>query len=166
MNVDREGDFTVKIFTPLFSIALLASLSACSTTQVKASPKAAVTAPGKALNLDKKTIPANLTNLDNPYDITGASDCASIGAQIAELTEFAGPDWDSPEHFSKSGRTSEEFFNAVLPYGGIVSFISGASEHEKKVLYATSYASVKRAALKSKGARLGCSAPAAPLYGG
>ena len=89
-------------------IALLASLSACSTTQVKASPKAAVTAPGKALNLDKKTIPANLTNLDNPYDITGASDCASIGAQIAELTEFAGPDWDSPEHFSKSGRTSEK----------------------------------------------------------
>lgn len=160
----------MKIITPLLSVALLASLTACATSNVgqnvKASPKAAVSAPGKALNLDKRTIPASLTNLGNPYDLTGISDCASISAQIAELTAFVGPDWDSPEHFSKKGRTSEEFFDAALPYGGIVRFISGASEHEKNVLYATSYGSVKRAALKSKGARLGCSFPAAPLYGG
>jgi len=80
------------------------------------------------------------------------------------LTEFLGPDWDSPDHYSKKGRTSGEFFDAILPYGGLVRFVSGASEHEKKVIQAISYGTVRRATLKTKGASLGCSSPASPSF--
>ncbi len=156
----------MKTFSLILTAAVVSTLSACTTSQAvkntQDAPEAVAKAPVKALNLQKKEIPENLTNLDNPYAAPVSLDCASIGAEIAELTEFLGPDWDSPDHYTKQGRTSGEFFDAILPYGGVVRFISGASEHEKKIINAVSYASVRRAKLKTTGASLGCSAPAAP----
>lgn len=145
-----------------YCIAFVAafSLSACTTTQAKKNvmdtPEAVVEAPVKALNLQKKDIPEFLETLGNPYDGTTEMSCAALTADIEQLTEFAGPDWDSDDHFTKTGRTTSEFVDAILPYGGLVRFISGASEHDKKLVATTDYAIVRRAHLKTLRTEKGC----------
>lgn len=142
------------------SVLMVLSIAACSTSKVKKNasdtPGAVANAPGKALNLKKKEIPEQLKELGNPYEVQAGLSCESLQEEIAFLTEFAGPDWDSEEHYTKKGRTASEFADAILPYGGVVRFISGASEHEKKVAYALGYSSVRRAVLKSQAANSGC----------
>lgn len=146
----------------IVTLTCLVSLSACTTTQAaknaKDTPGAIANAPVKAVNLKKQDIPEYLTELDNPYAAPQNATCHGIADEVAQLTEFLGPDWDSDEHFSKKGRTSSEFFDAILPYGGLVRFVSGASEHEKKVVYATSYGTARRAYLKATSANRGCAA--------
>lgn len=150
------------------ALILTLSLTACTTTQAKKNvadaPGAVVDAPVKALNLKKKTIPPFLQELGNPYANSGRLTCSTLTVEVLRLTDFAGPDWDSDDHFTKQGRTTAEFVNAILPYGGIVRFISGASEHEKKVLIALNYAIVRRAHLKTLARRKGCQGPAKPKY--
>lgn len=137
----------------LFPCIMIALLSACTTTQAKknvlATPEAVVEAPVKALNIQKKNIPDFLKKTGNPYEGTSEMSCETLKDEVTRLTEFAGPDWDSEDHFTKRGRTTSEFVDAILPYGGIVRFISGASEHNKKVVAAISYAVVRRAHLKT-----------------
>ena len=148
--------------THVVTLTCLVGLSACTTTEAtknaKDTPGAIANAPVKAANLKKRKIPEALTNLENPYAAPQNATCQGIADEVAQLTEFLGPDWDSDEHFSKKGRTSSEFFDAVLPYGGLVRFVSGASEHEKKVVYATSYGTARRAHLKTTSANRGCPA--------
>lgn len=142
------------------SVFAVITLTACSTTQVKKNvsdtPGAVAGAPVKALNISKREIPDRLKELGNPYDVSSDMSCDVIQEEITFLTEFAGPDWDSEQHYTKTGRNASELADAVLPYGGLVRFISGASEHEKKLGAALSYASVRRAFLKSQALNKGC----------
>jgi len=143
-----------------FSIFVLMSVTACSTTEVKKNvsdtPGAVASAPVKALNVKKKEIPESLKELGNPYDVAGDRSCAAMKSEIDSLTEFAGPDWDSDDHYTKKGRNAGELADAVLPYGGLVRFISGATEHEKKLAAALNYASVRRSFLKAQSLNSGC----------
>ena len=141
--------------TTLAALVCIMGLSACTTTK-KASSDIA-NAPVKALNLKNVKIPESLKGVDNPYTGAQNSTCADMKAEIVELTEFVGPDWDSEEHYSKTGGKGRGFFDAILPYGGLVRFASGANKHEKKVLQAADYAGVRRAHLKTLSADKGCS---------
>ena len=146
---------------------LVTLLAGCTTNQAAkntmTAPKAVVSAPGKALNLKKVKIPQSLTKRDNPYiggpDLT----CDSISAEVANLTKFVGPDLDTIDHLERNARTSEEFVDAALPYGGLVRFVSGASKHERRILQASRYAITRRAFLKTMGISLKCEPPASPL---
>ena len=140
-------------------------LSACSTssgvkgsavTQAKNAPSDLANAPVKALNLKNVKIPDYLKNANDPYARTFSTSCADIAAEVAQLDEFLGPDWDSPDHYSKVGGKRGNLFDAILPYGGLVRFVSGASRHEKKVLQAADYAGVRRSYLKTVGQNKGC----------
>lgn len=150
----------------LSALICLISLSACTTTEVvknsKDTSSAIVDAPVKALNLKKRKIPNYLSNVSNPYVDGQAGSCDSIKEEISKLTEFLGPDWDSDDHYSKVGRTDGGFFDAVLPYGGLVRFASGASKHQKKLLKAVDYATVRRAYLKTLRSNKGCEVETAP----
>ena len=145
----------------MFKIKTLAAcvcimgLSACTTTK-KASSDIS-NAPVKALNLKNVKIPENLKDTGNPYTATQSTSCADMKMELTQLTEFLGPDWDSDDHYRKTGGKGGGFFDAILPYGGIVRFVSGASKHEKKVLEAADYAGVRRAHLKTLSASKGCS---------
>ncbi len=140
----------------------IVALSACSTSeaakQTRDTSSAVVNAPAKAFNLKKAEIPAYLTDLGNPYEGGRFSSCATLSAEVAQLTEFLGPDWDSPDHYSnnKKGVSKGEFFDSILPYGGVARLVSGASKHEKKVLESIDYASVRRAHLKTIAVSKGC----------
>lgn len=140
-------------------------LSACSTssagkntavTQAKNAPSDLANAPAKALNLKNVKIPDYLKGANDPYARTFSTSCADIAAEVAQLDEFLGPDWDSPDHYSKVGGKRGNLFDAILPYGGLVRFVSGASRHEKKVLQAADYAGVRRSYLKTVGQNKGC----------
>lgn len=140
-------------------------LSACSTssgaknsavTQAKNAPGNLVNAPAKALNLKNVKIPDNLKNASDPYARTYSTSFADIRSEVAQLDEFLGPDWDSPNHYSKTGGKKGNFFDSVLPYGGLVRMVSGTSKHEKKVLQAADYAGVRRSYLKTVGQNKGC----------
>ena len=138
----------------LAGLVCVMGLSACSTTKSAGSDLA--NAPAKALNLKNVKIPEALQEVDNPYTGTQNSSCADMAAEITQLTEFLGPDWDSEEHYSKTGKKGKSFFDAILPYGGLVRFASGATKHEKKVLEAADYAGVRRTHLKTVSADKGC----------
>ena len=140
--------------TTVAGLVCIMGLSACSTT--KKTTTYVANAPVKALNLKTVKIPENLKNAGNPYTATHNTSCADMKAELAELTEFLGPDWDSEEHYSKDGGKKGNLADAVLPYGGVVRFVSGASRHEKKVLQAADYAGVRRAHLKTMSATKGC----------
>ncbi len=151
---------------PVTLIAIV-GLAGCTTTQAKQNvvdaPDAVIDAPVKALNLKKTDIPEFLENLDNPYVQNIALNCKSITAEVKRLTEFAGPDWDSDEHYTKQGRTTSELVDAILPYGGLVRFVSGASEYDKKLDATLNYATVRRGYLKALGEARGCKPPASPI---
>lgn len=136
-------------------VVCIMGLSACSTTKKTGSDVA--NAPVKALNLKNIEIPENLKDVGNPYTATQSISCADMQTEIAELTEFLGPDWDSEDHYSKAGGKKGNLADAILPYGGLVRFVSGASKHEKKVLQAADYAGVRRAHLKTVSQNKGCS---------
>ena len=103
-------------------------LSACSTssgvkgsavTQAKNAPSDLANAPAKAQNLKNVKIPDYLKNANDPYARTYSTSCADIRSEVAQLDEFLGPDWDSPNHYSKVGGKRGNLFDAVLPYGDL-----------------------------------------------
>ena len=146
------------------AIACIIALSACSSTttsevkqRAKNAPRDITNAPAEALNLKNKKIPEFLADADEPYLDARSKSCADISVEIGQLDEFLGPDWDSEEHYSKNGGKNDNVFNALVPYRGIARFVSGASKHEKKVLQAADYGSVRRAYLKTISSDKGCS---------
>ncbi|MEP6342422.1 MAG: hypothetical protein ABJ275_03830 [Maricaulaceae bacterium] len=147
--------------TKIGAVACVLALAACSTTEVKDgtlnAPKDIANAPVKALNLKNTKIPDYLVDAKNPYADARSLSCADLSGEIDQLTEFVGPDWDDADHYSKIGRKKGNLFDAVLPYGGLVRFASGASKHEKKVLQAADYAGVRRTYLKTVRSNKGCS---------
>ncbi len=150
----------------IFTAALAFGFTACTTTEVRKvamdTPDAVIDAPVKALNLKKKDIPGFLQDVENPYKTVKGLSCGQLRSEINDITDFAGPDWDSDEHYTKQGRSASELVDAVMPYGGIMRFISGASAHEKDLARALNYAIVRRAYLKAHGQQRRCAWPAAP----
>lgn len=145
------------------AIAAIIALSACSSTttsdvkkRAKDAPRDIANAPAETLNLKNKKIPEFLADADEPYLDARGKPCADISDEIVRLDEFLGPDWDSDEHYSKNGGKNGNVFNALIPYRGIARFVSGASKHERNVLQASDYGSVRRAYLKTISKDKGC----------
>ncbi len=131
------------------------ALSACATTDTVDGDKGIVSEPARSLNLTRTEIPAFLADANDPYVSAAGRTCSDLADEVSKLTAFAGPDWDSPDHYSKNGGKSTDAAG-FIPYGGFIRFFSGASAHEKKVFHAADYSNVRRSYLKAVASSQGC----------
>jgi len=135
----------------------------------------AVSTPAEDLNLRKTPIPEVLQRAaSNPYDMRGMDRCAGIGVEMARLNAALGPDRDAPpppdtrtvgeKRGDTAGTVLKTGVEAVIPYRGVVRFVSGASKYEKVMQDAIGAGYERRGYLKGMGMRMNCAPPAAPAW--
>ncbi len=141
----------------------------------------AITAPLRTLNLIKPdVVPALRNAAEAPYAAPQPLTCDTIGAEVLALNSALGADLDaivSNTSASLADRGSEAANKAAIgalrnaadglvPYGGLVRQLSGASRAAKEAADARVAGVVRRAYLKGLGQAMKCEAPAAPLSEG
>ncbi|MEO1028448.1 MAG: hypothetical protein AAFX02_05260 [Pseudomonadota bacterium] len=141
----------------------------------------AVTAPLMDLNLRTKETPERLTEIDYVYEHgistdgdVAVPDCDALAAEIAELDQVLGYDYDiirQTEDGEMFGAGAGNVFLAgvegattfFIPFRGAVREVSGAASEERARTQAFVNGFSRRAHLKGIGLGLGCEFGATPL---
>jgi len=122
--------------------------------------------PLNDLNIDSKDIPEPLlVAAENPYASDGLNSCNAIVAQIAELDQILGPDYDIAEDDEggiNEGRIAQGVVGSIIPFRGLLREVSGAAGDQRKLRAAIAAGMVKRGFLKGIGLQRGCNYPARP----
>lgn len=120
--------------------------------------------PLETLNIKKIKIPALLENMQHPYvALSPEATCENVLTEVSELNDFLGVDQDDPDFEKKGGVKAGDLAKMLIPYGGPIRLLSGATSHQKAVLRAARLGAARRAYLKAQGEDMGCKYPAAPL---
>lgn len=107
----------------------------------------AVLTPVSDLNLIERDIPDALTRIENPYAFEPGTACSLIQQEIAELNAVLGADADADyveDEAEGRGRDAADATlglvssttGSLLPFRGLVRYISGASEADQQVVAA------------------------------
>jgi hypothetical protein len=124
------------------------------------------TKPLKDMNIVKKKIPPELeAMMKEPYSMKGLKTCKQIIAEVRKIDAMLGPDVDSAE--AKAGAkdqtpsefvlgTAEAVAGSLIPFTGVIRFVSGAQKREKYAQAAVFAGSVRRAYLKGTARNRGC----------
>lgn len=134
----------------------------------------AATAPLHDLNVVRQKIPpVLLAAISDPY-ARPARSCRAIYADVGQLTDALGPDFDqpgTPVDPTLRGRAGPMALSIMhgaaenlLPFHSFVSTLTGAEKHDALVLQAINAGSVRRAYLKGLGEAHGCRPPGAPHH--
>jgi hypothetical protein len=122
----------------------------------------AVEQPFKDLNVVRDEGPnvVRQAALD-PYAAPKSSECADLAREISELSAALGPDVDTP---AATGHVDVEKFVgeavegvAHLPFRGVVRWISGAAERDRRLALAITAAIARRGFLRGFAQAKGCS---------
>lgn len=119
--------------------------------------------PATDLNLRKNEIPALLTTAeDQPYALGGLGACRRLSAAVSDLDAVLGNDIDlpSPDGRMSPGRVAQAAIRGMIPFGGLIREISGASGHDRKMQAAILAGVARRSFLKGVGQARGCTYPA------
>ena len=120
--------------------------------------------PLETLNIKKVEIPEVLLTMEHPYhNLPKDATCADVLQEVIMLREFLGVDLDDPDFEVEDGVKAGDLAKMLIPYGGPIRFLSGATGHQKDVLRAARLGAARRAYLKAQGEDMGCTYPAAPL---
>jgi hypothetical protein len=144
-------------------------------TQKHDNVQSAVATPAQDLNLSKTPIPEVLKRAQaNPYEMKGLDRCSGIALELARLNAALGPDRDAPppkdtrtlneKRGDTAGTVLKTGVEAVIPYRGVIRYVSGASKYEKQMNDAISAGYERRGYLKGMGLRMNCPPPAAPAW--
>ena len=152
-------------------------LVACSTPQTKRVTNVAET-PLNDLNVAPEPIPEPLIQARrHPYREPDVPGCAGLAAEISELDELLGPDFDAPRDKASrdmlergsdfAGDAAMSAFKGaaegVLPFRSWVRKLSGAERYSKSVAAALAAGGVRRAFLKGMRTAMACQPdPAVP----
>lgn len=155
---------------PVLSILCFATLSACKTVSVDVPDRVSEPAtdvantPLETLNIKKVKIPQTLKDMKHPYaPLPKATTCQDIQQEVMDLNTFLGVDQDDPDFENDGGIGAGDLAKMLIPYGGPIRLLSGATSHQKAVLRAARLGAARRAYLKAHGEKMGCEYPAAPL---
>ena len=97
----------------------------------------------------------------NPYALSAAPSCEELGQQVAALDAVLGPDLDTPQ--ARTGGGADVVLSgirAILPYGGVVRFVTGAGRREQTLVNAALAGWERRGFLKGTERLMGC-----PVFG-
>lgn len=142
-----------------------ASMAQTAVSQDQVSAGDVATTPLSDFNIKKDEVPAVLvTAREKPYNLAGMTRCTSIGTEIAQLDAVLGDDIDIARDDGGSsisvGNVAKSLVRSLIPFGGVIREISGASAQERKWEEAIYAGSVRRAFLKGIGQQRGCKYPA------
>lgn len=135
----------------------------------------AASAPLHQLNLVNQRIPpVLLAALADPYASPSPLTCAALASAVDELGVALGPDYDylpaepQRKRVTESGGMGLQLANGaagtILPYGGLIGMLTGASKRDAKIMRALAAGGARRAYLKGLGEAGQCPAPAAPRH--
>ncbi|MFC3067778.1 hypothetical protein [Phenylobacterium soli] len=91
----------------------------------------------------------------NPYALPADVSCPALLDQIAALDATLGPDLDAPQA-RKDNDLVMAGVRSVLPYGGVVRFVTGAGRKEKQMVDAALAGWERRGFLKGTARMMGC----------
>ncbi|HEX3700383.1 MAG TPA: hypothetical protein VHV27_06890 [Phenylobacterium sp.] len=92
----------------------------------------------------------------NPYALPAGADCPYLLQQVAALDVVLGPDLDSPQLKRNGGDVVMSGIRAVIPYGGVVRFVTGAGRRQQKLVNAALAGWERRGFLKGTARMMGC----------
>lgn len=141
--------------------ALAAVLGACATTGT-GPPHAAAGPESSVLGLTAPEVPKSLRLVvKSPYAPPAQETCEGLAAEIAALDAVLGPDVDAAASEDDAvARLASGAVRGLIPYRGVVRFVTGAGRREREMAQAVIAGSARRGFLKGVSHRLGC--PAAP----
>jgi len=161
---------TQRAFASIAAASVLALFSPVATVaQTAVAPKPVTAtdvaaAPVDELNLRKqKYDPALIRAQSHPYTLPGGGACPALNHEVAVLNRALGPDIDETSSLTEQekrsqavGGTARSVVGGLIPFGGVIRAISGATAEERRrelYLYA---GSVRRAYLKGYARARGC----------
>lgn len=110
----------------------------------------------RGLGLVAPDVPTLLkTARANPYALPADVTCPMLLDQIAALDATLGPDLDAPQP-KKDDDLVLSGVRAILPYGGVVRFLTGAGRKERKMVDAALAGWERRGFLKGTARMMGC----------
>jgi hypothetical protein len=134
----------------------------------------AAAAPLHDLNLVRQKIPPVLLQaLADPYARPTPETCATLVADVRQLKEALGGDFDEPDNPQSPSLTTRRGValtlmhgasEMLLPFAGFVKTLTGAQKHDQLVVEVITAASVRRGYLKGLGEAHGCPFPAYPRH--
>ena len=153
----------------LSALVAFSLLSACATQGTDAEFKgdqakdvgSAVATPVNDVGLMDIEIPAYLSEMTNPYT-PRPSDCDALTSELARLDRLLGEDLDIPEDEAEKreqralNATSDTVGSVLIPFRGVVRFISGAAANERDAREAYQRGLVRRAYLKGLAEEIPC----------
>lgn len=126
------------------------------------------TQPLRDVRLREEKIPAVLQRAASaPYSAAGTASCATIAAQIRDLSGALGADVDTPAKQRGEGSAiaaagARTVVGTLIPGLGLVRVITGADKAQRRAEAAVYAGAVRRGYLKGLGLAKRCRAPAAP----
>jgi hypothetical protein len=143
-------------------------------TERKETLESAVATPVEDLNLKKTKIPEVLIRAQaNPYELAGAETCEAVAAEVREIGDQLGDDYDdlvvaaAAKEGSKgpsAGALLKAGVAQAIPFRGLLRQLSGAAEHDKAVEAAIDAGFARRGFLKGRAIEMNCPPPASPMW--
>lgn len=148
-------------------LSLLCPATTSAQTVVAPRPVTAVdvaVAPVDELNLRKQKYDAVLINAQgHPYAIPGGGSCPALNREVVALNGALGPDIDEASSLTEQekrsqavGGTARSVVGGLIPFGGVIRTISGATAEERRRALYLYAGSVRRAFLKGYARARGC----------
>ncbi len=148
-------------------MASLSPVAAFAQTAVAPKPVTAAdvaAAPVDELNLRKHDYAAALIAAQaHPYTLPRGGSCPAINREVAALNGALGPDIDETKSLNEQekraqavGGTARSVVGGLIPFGGVIREISGASAEERRRALYLYAGSVRRAYLKGYAHARGC----------
>lgn len=135
----------------------------------------AAQAPLRDLNVVRVDVPPVLVNaLADPYRRPPSARCADLIALLQPLNDALGEDIDQPSAVDESfsgqarpaayGAMANVASDALIPFRGVVRYVTGAAKHDQYVQSAIIAGYTRRAYLKGLGEARSCKPPATPSH--
>lgn len=135
----------------------------------------AAQAPLRDLNVVRVDVPPVLVNaLADPYRRPPSARCADLIALLKPLNDALGEDIDQPSAVDESfsgqarpaayGAMANVASDALIPFRGVVRYVTGAAKHDQYVQSAIIAGYTRRAYLKGLGEARSCKPPATPSH--
>ncbi|WP_409433740.1 hypothetical protein ACJ3XI_04330 [Litorimonas sp. RW-G-Af-16] len=121
----------------------------------------AVLTPLSDVNLKKQAIPPKLANMTNPYARFGTARCEDIQAEVLELNNLLGRDFDQDGYDEADMETlalnaTSSVVGGLIPFRGLIRSATGANEYDREVQRAYRRGVTRRAFLKGVAVQKGC----------
>jgi hypothetical protein len=141
------------------ALAVVTALAVPATAQVK---------PGsqQGLGLMGGDIPPILQQARaDPYRAPAQPACESIPQEILALEQALGPDVDGLKTRTGAGDMAAHYVRGLIPYRGVVRFLTGADNKDKKLQAAATAGYARRGFLRGLEANLHCAQPSETKVG-